>query len=172
MALDGRPVPIRLPSDPRALLSGKLFDLKACQPIQLGPGAHRIETLPGLSGALVTASLVPVGQRILPSPPASPSGQVQLIERSPTRLNLRVKAPKGALLEGGMPFDKGWVTDDGNLQSTPVPLDTFAAWRVEAPTDRQVTLSFGPQRIYELALALSIASAAWCLWRVTRRRGT
>lgn len=170
MAVDGRPVPIRLPGNPFALLSGKLIDLRSCGPIRLGPGRHRLESLPGLSGAVVRASLVPIGEERPPLSAAPPSGTVKLIDRSPTRLKLSVDAPKGALLEGGMPFDTGWVTDDGNLRRTAVPLDTFAAWRVERPIAGRVTLSYGPQRIYELAIALSIATAAWCLWRVTRRR--
>lgn len=170
MAVDGRPVPIRLPDDPRELLSGKLINLKACERIRLGPGRHRLESLPGLSSAVVTASLVPIGKRRPPPSATAPPGKVRLIERSPTRLKLSVDAPRGALLEGGMPFDKGWAANDGNLRRTPVPLDTFAAWRVEAPVAGQVTLSYGPQRIYELAMAVSIATAAWCLFRVARRR--
>ena len=85
-------------------------------------------------------------------------------------LRLEVDAPEGALLMGGMPWHEGWVADGGELRRFPVPLDTFAAWTVEAPTAGPVTLRFQPQRIYELAIALSIAAAAWCLWRVTRRR--
>ena len=95
---------------------------------------------------------------------------MELVDRSPTQLDLRVEAPKGALLVGGMPWHQGWVADGGELRRSPVPLDTFSAWTVEAPTDGPVTLRFEPQRIYELAIALSIAAAAWCLWRVTRRR--
>ena len=59
---------------------------------------------------------------------------MQLVDRSPTRLGLQVDAAKGALLMGGMPWHEGWVADGGELRRSPVPLDTFAAWTVEAPT--------------------------------------
>ena len=97
-------------------------------------------------------------------------GTVELVDRSSTRTRLDVDAPEGAFLIGGMPWHEGWAADRDELAPSPVPLDTFAAWTVEAPTAGPVTLGFGPQRIYELALALSIAASAWCLWRVTRRR--
>jgi hypothetical protein len=101
-----------------------------------------------------------------------PHGKTKLVDHSPTQLDLRVRAPKGALLVGGMPSHPGWVADGGDLHRTSVPLDTFSAWTVEAPIDGRVSLRFEPQRIYELAIAVSLAAAAWCLWRVTRRRST
>ncbi len=171
VAIDGQPIPVRLPSDPGAVTGGRLMTLRGCSSVRLGPGEHRIETLPGLSGAVRTASLVPVGAA-RPPVEGTPAGKVQLVGHSQTRLALKVHAPKGALLVGGMPADPSWTSDDANLRRAPVPLDTFAAWRVEAPTAGPVTLSFDPQRIYELAMALSIAASAWCLWRITRRRGT
>jgi hypothetical protein len=169
-AIDGRPIPVRLPPDPEAVLDGSLLRLVACGPIRLGPGRHRIESLPGLSGAVLTSSLMALGHGA-PTYRA-PRGQVRVADRSPTKLELRVEAPRGALLEGRMPADPGWAASGGNLRRTAVPLDTFAAWRVEGPIANEVTLRLNPQRIYELALALSLASAAWCLWRVTRRRGS
>jgi hypothetical protein len=69
-----------------------------------------------------------------------------------------------------MPDHRGWEADGGELSRYPVPLDTLSAWTFDAPTTAPVTLSFKPQRIYELTMALSIAVAVWCLWRATRRR--
>ena len=174
LAVDGHPLSVRLPRNPNDVLAGRLLELEGCEPIRLGPGRHRIETLPGLSGAVLTASLGPADAK----PPSDERhdsqgqpGTVQLLDRSPTRLRLQVDAPKGALLVGGMPWHEGWVADGGALRRSPVPLDTFTAWTVEAPTSGPVTLQFQPQQIYELSIALSVAAAAWCLWRVTRRRG-
>jgi hypothetical protein len=169
-AVDGHPVPVRLPGDPRGVLGGKLLKLQDCEPVRLGPGRHRIESLSGLSGAVLTTSLVPLGERRASAPNRPPPGKVELVDHSPTQLDLRVRMPKGALLIGGMPWHRGWVADGGELRRSPVPLDTLSAWNVEAPTDGRVTLRFAPQTTYELAMALSIAAAAWCLWRVTRRR--
>jgi hypothetical protein len=95
---------------------------------------------------------------------------VKLIDRSPTELDLRVRAQPGELLLGGMPWHPGWVAEKGDLRRYPIPLDTFSAWTVAGPTDGAVALRFEPQRTYELAVALSIATAAWCLWRVISGR--
>jgi arabinofuranan 3-O-arabinosyltransferase len=167
-AVDGRQVELRLPRDSRRVLAGEDLKLGGCTPVQLGPGRHRLETLPGLSSASLGASLVPSGER--PGVYRPPTGKVELLDHSPTQLDLWVTAPKGALLIGGMPWHHGWVADGGELGRSPVPLDTFSAWTVEASTDGHVTLRFTPQTTYELAIALSIATAAWCVWRVTRRR--
>jgi hypothetical protein len=172
LAVDGRPVDIRLPRNSHNVLAGRLLELEGCEPIPLGPGRHRIETLPGLSGAVLTASLVPLDAQPPPDEPHDRQrqpGTVQLLDRSPTRLRLQVDAPKGALLMGGVPWHEGWVADGEELRRSPVPLDTFTAWTVEAPTVGPVTLQFQPQQTYELAIALSLGAAAWCLWRVTRR---
>ena len=88
--------------------AGSSSSLKGCEPIRLGPGRHRIETLPGLSGAVLTTSLVPLGERRASAPNRPPGGKVELVDRSPTQLDLRVKAPKGALLMGGMPWHR-WL---------------------------------------------------------------
>jgi hypothetical protein len=170
-AVDGHPVSVRLPPDPDDVLRGRLLELEGCEPVRLGPGRHRVETLPGLSGAALTASLVPRRDEhgLAHHRHASDHGTVEVIDRSPTRQRLQVDAPKGALLVGGMPWHDGWVADSADLRRSPVPMDTFAAWTVEAPIAEQVTLQFDPQRIYELAIALSVAAAAWCIWRVARR---
>ena len=168
--IDGRQVEVRLPRDPEDVIGGGDLKLEGCRPIRMGPGRHRIETLPGLSSTVLTASLVPLGENRAPAPNRSSDGEVELVDRSPTQLDLRVKAPMAALLVGGMPSHEGWVSEGGDLRRSPVPLDTFSAWTVAATTDGPVTLRFEPQRTYEFAIALSIAAAAWCLWRVTRRR--
>jgi arabinofuranan 3-O-arabinosyltransferase len=169
-AVDGRPVPMRLPSSTE-LLSGGILHLDACRSIRLESGSHRVESLPGLSGAVLTASMVPGGEKVARTPERIRGGNVELLGHSPTRLDLHVRAPGHALLVGEMPAHDGWSADGGDLRRYPVPLDTFSAWTVESPIDGGVTLRFEPQRIYEIAIALSLAAAAWCLWRVTRRRG-
>ena len=50
-------------ANPHDVLAGRLLELEGCEPIRLGPGRHRIETLPGLSGAVLTASLVPLDEQ-------------------------------------------------------------------------------------------------------------
>jgi arabinofuranan 3-O-arabinosyltransferase len=173
IAIDGRPIGVGLRPNFDQVLDGTELELEACEPIRLRAGLHRIETLPGLSGAVLTVSLVPRGEGDVPLRGERESGEpgtVELVDRSSTRTRLDVDAPEGAFLIGGMPWHEGWTADRDELIPYPVPLDTFAAWAVKAPTAGPVTLRFGPQRIYELALALSIAAAAWCLWRVTRRR--
>ena len=152
------------------MLSGRVIRLQGCKPIRLGPGRHRIESRPGLSGAVLGTSLVPLGEKPPRGANSRPSGEVEVVDRSPTRLDLHVDAPKDALLVGGMPYHSGWEADSDNLRRYPVPLDTFSAWTVDAPTRSPVTLGFKPQRAYELAMAMSIAVAVWCLWRATRRR--
>jgi hypothetical protein len=173
VAVDDRAIGVRLPPNPYQVLGGRLLELEACDPIRLRPGSNRIETLPGLSGAVLTVSLVPHGDgdaRRAGHHDSGERGTADLVDRSPTRSRLSLDAPEGAFLIGGMPWHEDWAADRDELVASQAPLDTFAAWTVEAPVTGPVTLAFEPQRIYELALALSIAAAAWCLWRVTRRR--
>ena len=171
LAVDGRPVDVQLPPKPDAL-AGRLLELKGCGQVRLGPGPHRIETRSGLSGAVLTASLVPRGMDARHGPPAGSdaSGTLEVVGRSPSSYRLLLDAPEGALLIGGMPWHRDWSADSDELVASPFPLDTFAAWGVERPIAGPVALEFGPQRIYELAIALSVGGAAWCLWRITRRR--
>ena len=174
VGVDGRAIGVRLRSSLAEVLEGAELELEACEPIRLRAGLHRIETLPGLSGAVLTVSLVPRGEGDVPrwgDRESGERGSVELVDRSSTRTRLDVDAPEGAVLIGGMPWHEGWTADRDELVPYPVPLDTFAAWTVKAPTAGPLTLEFGPQRIYELALAVGVAAAAWCLWRVTRRRG-
>jgi arabinofuranan 3-O-arabinosyltransferase len=171
-AIDGERLGVRLPSHPLDVLAGKPLDLRGCNPVRLHPGDHHIDSMRGLSGAVLTASLVPHGWNDVrhASQPQSPRGRVKLVDHSPTQWQLRLNAPKGALLIGGMPWHGGWVADTGQLARYPVPLDTFAAWTVKSQVNGPVALEFQPQRTYELAMAMSIAAVAWCLWRVTRHR--
>ena len=96
-AIDGRPVQVRLPRDQADLLLGRPFGLRACELIRLGPGRHRIETLPGLSGAVRTVSLVPLDWKPVPAPPR---GKVRLVDRSPTHLDLEVDGSGGRTARG------------------------------------------------------------------------
>jgi hypothetical protein len=86
-AVDGRPAYLRLPR-PEAVLSGRLLHLRGCQPIRLGPGRHRIESLSRLSGAVLGTSLVPLGQEPPRGQSSAPNGDVAVVDRSPTRLDL------------------------------------------------------------------------------------
>ena len=52
---------VRLPPNFYEVLAGSELELDGCDPIPLRPGLHRIETLPGLAGAVLTVSLVPRG---------------------------------------------------------------------------------------------------------------
>jgi hypothetical protein len=156
--------------DADAFRGGESVELESCEPVRLTPGRHRIESLAGLSGLVVTVTIVPDTDRDPPLTDTAPVGTIELTSRSPTRLKLDVEAPDGTLLVGGMPWHRGWVAGDGALRRFPVPLDTFAAWTVENDERQEVTLQFGPQRWYELALALSAATSVWCAWRVTRRK--
>ena len=169
--VDGRAVDVQLPPDPKDVLAGRLLELRGCEQVHLGPGPHRIQTRSGLSGAALTASLVPRGGGAgrgrgegFDEP-----GTVEIVGHSPSSYQLLLDAPDGALLIGGMPWHRGWSADRDELVDAPFPLDTYAAWVVESPIAGSVNLEFGPQRIYELAIAVSIGAAAWCLWRVTRR---
>ncbi|MGK0274753.1 MAG: hypothetical protein ACI9N0_001133 [Ilumatobacter sp.] len=167
--IDGQTASVRLTGTIEALLESRAVGFESCSAFPLESGEHIFESEPSLSGAL-SDFLIVDADRTEPAEPVQRS-TVEVIERSPTRIILQVTAPKGAYLLGPGAQHVGWTaTVDGVPLGDAVARDTISAWRLPAVDQGRVELRFRPQRTYELALAVSAAGLAICLYLVSRVR--
>ena len=181
VAVDGRPVAVRLIGMPEEALSGAAFDVEACAKlVSLGAGPHDVTTAQGLETA------IDIDRLVLTTPAwdtdASPSNP-------PPRISVdddaRATRASGVVESGGEPFwlvldqsaNRGFElsADDATVRG-PYPVDSYAAGWLVDPDDAgplQVDVRWAPQRTVDIALLLSGLGVLVCLVLVvTGRRAT
>lgn len=167
--IDGLVHTARLTGSRAELLDQQAVPFESCSTLSLGRGEHRFGSGPAWSGAVSDLMMASVAQR--PEIARDDTASVTVIEQSPTRVVLDLTAPDGAYLIGPGSYHVGWTANvDGVELGRAVPRDSLSAWRVPALDQARVVLTFVPQRTYELALALSSAGVAICLYLVARGR--
>ncbi|MDP8927602.1 MAG: DUF3367 domain-containing protein [Actinomycetota bacterium] len=168
VAVDGTPAPVRVEGSVDDLLAGRPVPYRGCLPVRLDSGWHRLDAGPDLvvETASLTTGRAPGGEELAGT-------RVQVLGRDPSGMRLRIHAPPGgAFLLTGRSYDRNWgASVNGVPFGPPRPLDAQAAWVVPAG-DHAVDVSYRPQRLYDLALVLTLSSVAVCLWLAIRRRGS
>lgn len=146
VSVDGADVPVRLQADAAQLLGQQPVPFRACAPVPLAGGRHRLDSAATLlvDEAVLDAAGPPLGR----------------------------PAPGGAVALTGQSFDPGWrARADGRDLGRPVAMDTQSGW-VVPPGTRRLDVRFAPQRSYEGGLAVTLAGLALCLWLALRRPGS
>lgn len=163
LALDGSPVPVRLDGSMDDLLAGRRVPFVGCEPLVLDGGDHALSSMPAFAGFVDAVDLRSGGSHSPRRRPATVA-PAAVLDRSPTRVRVRVDVPEGgAFLVSGQSFDPGWrAAGAGRDLGAPQALDTFAGWRLP-PGEHVVTIEFGPQRQYEMAIAVAAGAVILCL---------
>jgi hypothetical protein len=171
LTLDGRPLPMRPVGTVGELLAGEALPLLACEgEVLLDAGAHRFDQYGVLQPDWV---LLRPGEV---APWASPEEvEVEVLADGPTEWRLRVEeADRPFFLVLGQNWAPGWrATVDGRSLGPPLVLNGYSAgWRVDPGERLDITVTYGPQQRFELALAVSVATlilvsgvVAWGVWR-------
>ncbi len=169
LALDGRPVALRVSGPTADALAGRPLTVETCDgPLEMGAGSHELIATPGVDSGLDLDQLVLLaGPEPRPEVPAE--GEVVVESQRPDRLTVRLEG-----LEPGTPVwfvfgqshSDGWVARAGGVDLGPSRLvDGFAnGWLLVPERDELVIdLAFSPQRRVDLALGLSALGVVLCL---------
>lgn len=169
LTLDGQPLSVRLEGTRAQLLSGEPVPFVGCSPQSLEQGSHLLETSTSAQGLIDHLEL----ESGTPSTTRAAAAAVTVVERHPSEIVVRVRAPDGAHLVNGQAFGKGWRASIAGGPKTPAGrFDTLSGWTVP-PTgsgDALVKITYGPQQIYGVAVAVSGGFACLCLWLLVGRR--
>lgn len=152
LALDGRPVAVRLTDDPFAP-DGAAFE--GCEPVPLDDGWHDVVTLPGAEGAVDALVLATAGASFTrhghePRPVGGFSRAGGTAE---------IDAAEGGTLLFRQGYGPGWSARIDGRTVAARPGATVNAWDI-APGVHRVTIEYRPQRVYELAVAVSFVAVA------------
>jgi len=168
LALDGRPLAVRVVGSIDEALDREGLRLEACEgPLRLGAGRHELRAVPGTDTGLDLDRLV-LATPAFAAPDAGPVPSVRVDGTGPASASATIDSD-------GSPFwlvldqsnNAGWdLTLDGARVDGPRPLDGHAAaWYVEPdePGTLRAAVRWAPQRLVDVALALSAAAALGCL---------
>jgi arabinofuranan 3-O-arabinosyltransferase len=145
-----------------------------CDPLRLGPGEHRIRSVPGWTAdSLVLRDTI--GEAAVQGQPGPP-----LTVKRKSSSVYRMTAPAASepyLLVVGQNVHGGWrATMDGVDLGPPVPVDGYAlGWWVRDLDPHVFVVEYAPQRAGDVALAVSGASVLICallLLRLPRMTGS
>lgn len=171
VTLDGRPLSVRPLGTAAELLAGETLPLRTCQgEVLLDPGTHRFDQY-----GVLQPDWVLLGPGDVAPSPSPEEVEVEVRADGPTEWRLRVEeADRPFFLVLGQNWAPEWrATVDGRSLGPPLVLNGYSAgWRVDPGERLDITVTYGPQRRFELALAVSVATlilvsgvVAWGLWR-------
>lgn len=164
--LDGRPLPVRLEAPRSFVFAGLPVPWRACAPIELARGGHDLSSLPP---AIVDTAVLAQPGFPGDSEPVAPT--FTLIDQAPTSFTVDIDAPDGGIVSIGQSWHPAWRASlDGVDLGPPIEVDTAAAWRLPPGTAGTVEVEFALQRWFDVALLITLGSAATCVWIVTRPR--
>lgn len=166
LEVDGAPVAVRLNATLDALLAGGVVPFVGCQPLTLAGGRHSLLTTGAADGLLRDIRL---DSGAPSATPPAPTPSLRVVSQSATSVHLSVSAPDGGYLIDDLASAGGWEASLGGRRlGTPATLNGAGAWALPARASMDIVLTYRPQRLYQLALVLSGASVALCLWLVSR----
>ncbi|HEX5588226.1 MAG TPA: discoidin domain-containing protein, partial [Acidimicrobiia bacterium] len=186
VAVDGRPVPIRLLGAPADARSG--LTLEACEPsVALSAGSNTVTTSVGLDTGVDVDRLVlssgrdgqATGVEVLGAPRSESGASVRVVGHGPTSYDLKVTTDGTPFwLVLGQSQSDGWEASvEGTSIGTSTMVDGYAnGWKIR-PSEAgviDISLRWTPQRTVWVGIAVSIVAVLACLavvvltWR--RRR--
>jgi arabinofuranan 3-O-arabinosyltransferase len=158
-SMDGRPISIQPNGTVDDLLRGQDVPFKACdgKALTLGRGWHDLVAGGGLQADTVRLSTPGVANTISKEASVAPP-RISADPRSDGGWDIHVQdATSPYYLNIGQNFDPGWKASiNGHDLGRPLLLDGYAeGWRVTARGSYTVTVRYGPQRLYNVAIAVS-----------------
>lgn len=181
VAMDGRPIAIKLIGKATDLLHGDAVEFELCnEPLTLGPGEHFIAppadaSQPWLSGWNIDrVTLEPDNSPRSGTDDDSQSPNIEVIASSPTKLTARVTGESPTLLAFAQSINSGWKatlrTGDETLElGAPFVVNGYAnGWVI--PHGGLVTLEWTPQRIMIPTMVLSLSVFFLCGFLAVRSR--
>lgn len=162
-------IEVRLDGSPGQFLAGEALRFTGCEEVELTNGWHRLafaENAPVNRVALRTTDV---------SAPSAvqASQQVTAVAADPTSRQVDLAlARDGGVLVMAQSWDPRWrATADGTALGRSLPYDGLNGWRIEGEGDLRVSLRYPPQRVFRVALGLTVAGLAVCGWLLVRRPG-
>lgn len=162
--LDEEVVRLRITEEPVVVDGGVSAAVESCDDVRLPAGTHRFEEVSSTVRSIIDLSFTDIAM------PAADESEPMLGTRSAPS-SYTVSVPSGAsLVRSPIPQHTGWILESGDRDATPLTVDGDAGWWLEDGEAATVELTFVPESLYRLALAVSAASVLACLWFATRRR--
>jgi len=168
LSLDGAPLAVRVVGNARDALDREGLRVEPCDgPLRLDAGRHELLAAPGLDTGIDLDRLVLATPDFAPAP----AGDVPQVEVT----DAAADSASATIETDGEPFwlvldqsqNEGWSLEvDGAQVDGPRPLDAHAAaWFVEpdGPGTLRASVRWAPQRLVDVALALSAVAVLACL---------
>jgi hypothetical protein len=178
LTADGKPVAARIIGSPSALLGHGPIEVRACDPLALGAGTHRIAAIdPHTSGVVLNRMLLTSGAdgaavpaaRFLPGPGSTPPApRIQVHDDSRTEVTARVAgATTPFWLVLGESHNPGWTARIGNHDlGSPQLIDGYANGWLVHPTagnpNFTVRMVWTPQATVTRATLVSTGAVIAC----------
>jgi arabinofuranan 3-O-arabinosyltransferase len=167
--LGGASVPTRVSGTFGDVLEGRPLSFSACTSISLAAGTNEVvepsqDAFSVQSVVLDTTGTGTAGAAGQPaagiSAPAARSEPAATVQWTDSVRELRVSASSQSYLEVDQNFNSGWQAAIGGRTLQPVQLDGWKqGWLLPAGTHGLVTLRYGPQSSYSVALLGGLAAA-------------
>ncbi len=162
--LDGDAIPVRLTSELDPVLGTS--DFESCEPVDVEGGWHLVENAAGARLDRLELSDPPTDD------PAAvePAPTIEVVDRGPSRLAVDVaSSPAGTTVLSGIAYDEGWTAEVDGVEVDTVDLDTQVAVRLNGSGTQRVVFTFGPQRLYDVAVLVSVITVVACVVMASRR---
>jgi arabinofuranan 3-O-arabinosyltransferase len=165
LQVDGHDVPLSLDGTTDDLLNGRAVPVRGCgTPVSLDAGVHRLD-----SSRPMLLNDLDLQTSPRPGAVATPTGRVD--GTSKTSSHVSVNAGPGGLVLSGQSYDRGWqATASGHSLGHPIAADAQSAWVLPAGGRRSVKMRYAPENLYLVAVAISVACVAACVWLIRRRQ--
>lgn len=154
--LDGVAVGVRLDGSVADVLAGSAVVFEACDDVALEAGTRLFASKPG-----VVLDHVTLGSTQATTPrPSGPTDRIGAVEQvGASTFEAQVLAGEAAsLFTIGQSWDPGWrATIGGVALGPPISVDTQASWLIPANAQGQLTVRFGPERAFDVAVTISLA---------------
>ncbi|MCG5216241.1 alpha-(1-_3)-arabinofuranosyltransferase domain-containing protein [Streptosporangium soli] len=151
----------------RDVLHGTPLTYRTCEPVAIGEGQARVRA-PSVQGFRVDSLVVRAADAA--TAPATTMTPARVETWGPGERRIAVSTTEPSYLVVNENFNVGWEAKAGGRTLEPVRLDGWRqAWRLP-PTDGAVTIVYGPDRLYQVSLAVGWVLVALVLVAAVIRR--
>ncbi len=158
ISVNGNAVPTRISGTVEDLLTGRPMAFTACSPVALAAGGTTV-TEPSADAFSVQGVTVDRQPALLSASKAAPWAPVQTVSWTQSKRVLRVAAAQQSYLVVNENYNAGWQATLAGRVLQPVQLDGWKqGWLLPAGSRGLVTLTYGPDSQYRVALFAGLAA--------------